>query len=122
MPIGQLYKKFFAPTLLLTISIMFWVSSSGQTTLVDPAGDGGFTTGTTFAANNWTVANGPFNNWYVGTAATGYTAPRGAFIGTNSSTYSYTNFGGMVNHFYRSVTIPTTQPNVTLSFNVKVVG
>ncbi|HYV91227.1 MAG TPA: hypothetical protein VE978_05565, partial [Chitinophagales bacterium] len=85
MPIGQRYINFFAPAVpqmishptdktkvnsfgrkvsagkfhwVLVIAILFWLPSLGQTTLVDPAGNGGFELGTTFALNGWTVANG----------------------------------------------------------------
>src|SRR5437870_13444864 len=83
--------KFFLTNLnrAFAIAMLFSSSAFAQTTLVDPAGDGGFETGTTFAANGWTVVNGATNKWFVGTAATGYFGARGAFIGTNSTTYSY---------------------------------
>ena len=47
-----------------------------QTTLINPATDGGFNLGNTFAANGWTVANegtGPIK-WTVGGAASGTTS------------------------------------------------
>ncbi|UOK42308.1 MULTISPECIES: T9SS type A sorting domain-containing protein [Flavobacterium] len=60
-------------------------SFAQQTTIINPAAEGGFNSGNTFAANGWTVANegtGPIK-WAVGTAASGTTSV-GAI--TNGST------------------------------------
>src|SRR5690242_4193453 len=140
MPIGQLYKKIFTLALQQAIdkkncscnftgfrgkligasllAIVLRLPSSAQTILVDPAGNGGFETGTTWALNGWTAVNGPFNQWYVGTIAAGYySGARGVCIQQPANTYAYTNFAG-TNHFYRVVTIANNTPNITLSFQV----
>lgn len=97
----------------------------GQTTLINPSGDGGFETGATFAANNWTEAqngNATANKWYVGTATTN-SGTRSAYISNNGGTGNVYNVNqARVQHFYRSVTFPVGQPFITLSFNWKGVA
>jgi hypothetical protein len=94
-----------------------------QTTIINPATVGGFESGTTFAANGWTeVIAGQTNQWFVGTAATGYTGARCAYIGTASTNNSYNVSSSSVSHFYRNVTIPAGQPSVTLTFSWKGYG
>lgn len=93
---------------------------SAQTTLINPAGDGGFETGTTFAANNWTdvqAGGGAANKWYVGTAAVN-SGSRAAYISNNGGTGNVYNVNqARTQHFYRNVTFPVGQPYITLSFN-----
>ena len=109
-------------TLLLLVLLCGSKLILAQSTLINSAGNGGFETGTTFAANSWTEVQGANNKWYVGTAATGYSGARGAFIGTNSTTYSYSSILTSTNHFYTDVTVPANQLNLTLSFKLKVTG
>ena len=65
--------------LVMLIALTAWTKSSAQTTtLINPATDGGFELGGTFAANGWTVANyvSSVNQWVIGTSTTtGMTAP-----------------------------------------------
>ncbi|MFN9958007.1 MAG: hypothetical protein ACK55I_33300, partial [bacterium] len=94
-----------------------------QTTIINPATDGGFENGTTWAINNWTVVNGAqTNQWWVGTAATGFVGTRCAYIGTASANNTYNTGVTSVVHFYRDITFPAGQPNVTLSFRWKGYG
>lgn len=86
-----------------------------NTTIVSPTGDGGFETGATFVANNWTSVNGSYNNWYVGTAAGVQGGSRAAFTGTSSSSFVGTG-NASVNHFYRDIAIPAGSTNITLDF------
>jgi len=109
------------------IQFFIWISygSIAQTTLISATGDGGFELGTTYAANGWTEVNGPpaqTNQWYCGTAATGFTGTRGAYIGTAPSNNTYNIGITSVVHFYRDVTFPAGQPNITLTFNWKGYG
>ena len=97
------------------------VSTFAQTTVINPATDGGFENGTTFAANGWTAVNPPSNtnrNWYVGTGQSGYSGNRAAFIGNNATTVG-SNAQARTVHFYKSVTIPVGATDITLSFNYK---
>ena len=108
----------------------FWLNSVGRTeglnpyspmatTLISPTGDGGFETGTTFVANNWTAVNGSYNNFYVGTAPTVYAGSRCAFTGTSGSNWTGTG-NASVNHIYRNITFPSGETNITLSFYYKL--
>ncbi len=108
---------------LFTFSaLVLGLVAGAQTTIINPAGDGGFETGTTFAANGWTEAQaGPAtaNKWYVGTATT-FAGSRAAYISNNSGTSNaYTITGTAVQHFYRNVTFPAGQPYITLTFRWK---
>ena len=98
-------------------------SVSAQTTLISPTGDGGFENGTTFAANGWTVVNGGLTNqWFVGTVPSGFTN-RSAYISNDGGvTNAYTNTAPVQVHFWRDVTFPAGETNVTLSFDWQVVG
>lgn len=102
---------------LLLLSSLFGFS---QVTLIDPAGDGGFETGATFASNGWLTAqqNGPNKKWYCGTGQEGFTGARAAFIGNNETTVGNNNSERTV-HLYRSITIPAGATNIILSFKYK---
>lgn len=89
------------------------------TVIVDPNGDGGFETGATMAANNWTVVNNATNGWFAGTA-TFASGTRSAYISnTSGSTYAYANATAAVSHFYRDITVPAGESNIQLSFKLK---
>lgn len=108
--------QWFAAILFLFIGI----SNYAQTTLIDPAGDGGFNNGTTFASNGWTVANNAssVNKWATGTAVT--TSPfagRSAYISQNNgTTTSYDLAASTRCYFYRDVAIPAGSAYIPLSF------
>ncbi|MEK8181173.1 dockerin type I domain-containing protein [Flavobacterium buctense] len=73
--IGQKPKSFGFSWLVLML--LFAVTGiQAQTTIINPATDGGFNQGSTFAANGWTVANEGVSpvKWAVGTAASGTTS------------------------------------------------
>ncbi|MHC1774635.1 MAG: GEVED domain-containing protein [Lentimicrobium sp.] len=96
---------------------LFSTANTANTyTYIDQTANGGFETGSTFASNNWTVLNGPYNNWFVGTTA-------GVQGGTNAA-YAGTDFIGTanssVNHFYRDIAIPAGVTNINLNFYLKM--
>lgn len=69
-------NKLLNSVFLILSLFCFSGSLFSQTTLINPATDGGFNLGNTFAANGWTVANegtGPIK-WNVGNAASGTTS------------------------------------------------
>ena len=107
---------------LCAIFILFIAHS--QTILINPAGDGGFESGTDFAANGWTVVNGSVTNkWFVGAASTPFSGSRAAYIDNGTGiTNAYTNTSAGTVHFYRDVTFPAGEGNIVLSFKWKAQG
>lgn len=108
------------PAAFLLLNLFLFSQVHAQT-LISPTGDGGFETGTTFAANGWSVVNPPSNtnrNWYCGTGQAGYTGNRAAFIGNNETTVG-TNAQARTIHLYRSISIPAGATNIQLSFKYK---
>jgi len=63
-----------------------------QTTIISPAGDGGFNNGSTFAANGWTVANQGVNpsKWVVGTGVSAATTATAASVTLGTTTVTLT--------------------------------
>jgi hypothetical protein len=113
----SLFNYFFTAALLFSFSL------TAQTTLINPSGDGGFETSTTFLLNGWRDINGTqANQWYCGTGATGYTGARAAYIGTAATNNNYTVTSYSVVHFYRDIIFPAGQPNINLSFSWKGYG
>lgn len=99
-------------------------TSTAQTTLINPTGDGGFENGTTFAANGWTLVNNASataNNWVLNTGATGYSGARAAYISDNSAAtlppFSYVNTAPSTVHFYRDITFPAGETIINLGYN-----
>jgi hypothetical protein len=107
---------------LFLFFILCGYAAHAQTTIISPTGDGGFETGTSLAANNWTVVQnggGAASKWQVGNATTNAGA-RAAYISTdNGTTNDYAIGTARVQHFYRDVTFPVGEPYITLSFNWK---
>ncbi|MDX2133558.1 MAG: MopE-related protein [Saprospiraceae bacterium] len=106
---------------LLIFSTLFAFSlktTVAQTVLINPSGDGGFENGSTFADNGWTVANNAGGNqWVTGTVPSGFNN-RSAYISNDGGvSHSYTNNAASVVHFYRDITFPAFETQVTLSFN-----
>jgi hypothetical protein len=114
-------KKLYA--LLLLAGGAFSLPVLGQsTTLINPSAEGGFELGTTFAANGWTdvqQGNNSANKWYVGSVVVN-SGTRGAYISNdNNVTNAYTVNDARVQHFYRDITFPAGQSQITLTFNWK---
>ncbi len=91
-------------------------STSAPKTYISPTGDGGFESGTTFAANNWTAVSAASNYWTIGNLAPAYAGLRGTHISSNGSAYNYTTTASRTSHFYRDVVIPAGVQNIVLSF------
>ncbi len=107
-------------SLMLMLIVLFGLFTAlSATTLLSPTGDGGFETGTDFAANNWTTANGALTVWTCGTDQ--YTAgSRGAYI-TESGVYTYSATSQFV-HLYHNITVPSGESNLSFSFKWKALG
>jgi|GEM_PF-1345367 len=107
--------------------IVLWNSNSNSqtVTLIDPAGDGGFENGSTFAANGWTLAAGvATNQWFVGNAAAPFAGSNCAYISDNGfgTTYSYNVTSASTVYFYRDIAFPATKTRITMVINWKNVG
>ncbi len=108
--------------------MMLWSVSNtttAQTVLVSPTGEGGFELGSgSFADNGWTVVtNGTVtNNWYTGSGLTNgaYSFPttsRCAYISADGGTsWGYVASTDKSTHFYRDITIPAGENNILVSF------
>ena len=119
-------RQLFVRSLLLTLGLLagcLFQFSFAQTTIIGPANGGNFELDPTFAANGWTVENGAVaNQWYVGTAATGFTG-NAAYVSSDlGATNTYNTSSGSLVHFYRDVTLPIGEANVILSFQWKGQG
>jgi hypothetical protein len=121
-PRGTSFAKSFFLSLAVAASLLMFSAQSSlhATTLIDPAGDGGFETGTTFPLNGWTVVNHTTNTWQVGTAATPFAGVRSTFVSNDGGTTSaYTTTVSQTSHFYRDVAVPVGETSITLTFQWK---
>lgn len=89
-----------------------------QTQLISPTGNGGFETGTTFAANGWSVAGNNQNQYYVGSAPGVYAGTRCAFISNSQNSWTSHNQAAY-RHIYRNVSFPVGETEIRLSFYYK---
>ncbi|MBK9335077.1 MAG: hypothetical protein IPM98_00255 [Lewinellaceae bacterium] len=93
---------------------------SAQTTLLSASGDGGFENGATFGANGWTLVNGVgvTNQWFVGTAPALFPGSNSAYISNDvaGATHNYSNTAGSIVHFYRDITLPAGETNLTYGY------
>lgn len=109
--------------LLFLFSIFGSFSSIAQTVLINPAAEGGFENGTTFAANGWTVSNftpvlpAVPNPWTIRPITNGAITGNAAIISSDGSTPSYSVTSSCTNYFYRDITVPAGQSKIKLDFN-----
>lgn len=120
----DLRKSHWLSFLFLTLLFLISAKIDAQTTIISPAGDGGFETGTTLALNNWTATTGgaAANRWVSSTGATaGFSGTRCAYVTQNSAglppAFTYDIGTTRATHFYRNITVPAGESNITLSFN-----
>ncbi|MES2811278.1 MAG: T9SS type A sorting domain-containing protein [Bacteroidota bacterium] len=116
--------KLLQSTFLIMSLFCFTDSLFSQTTLINPATDGGFNSGNTFAANGWTVANEGTGmiKWAVGTAVnSGAITGNSAYVTVDDGlNNSYVGIGAARTvFFYRDVVLPPGQTNIALAFNWK---
>ena len=100
----------FLLNLILVVSLFcFSDNLYSQTTLINPATDGGFNLGNTFAANGWTVANEGTGSikWTVGTAASGFTAIGSMTTGSATVTLTAPNANIVQGQMVYGANIPT---------------
>jgi hypothetical protein len=110
-------SKMLSKILFITFSGLL-SNSFSQTVLIDPSNVGGFELPGGFAGNGWTIANNAGGNqWVIGTTPIGFTN-NSAFISNDAGvSNAYTNTTATVVHFYRDVTIPAGETNISLSFD-----
>lgn len=118
-------KKIFY---LLTL-IAFFPFAYGQTVLINPATDGGFENGTTFAANGWTAVNAGTNNWHCGSSTAGsplanwWTGSNGAYVSDNGgANWQYNGTINQRSHIYKDIAFPAGQSNITLTYDIRMFG
>ena len=109
--------------LLFLLSVFGSINSTAQTVLINPAAEGGFELGTTFAANGWTVSNfvpvlpAIPNPWVIATLTNDPITGNAATVSSNGLTSSYSITSSCTNYFYRDVTVPAGQGKIKLDFN-----
>ncbi|SEQ03010.1 Ig-like domain-containing protein [Flavobacterium urocaniciphilum] len=106
---SRLQSNWLFSTVLVLFLFCFSNELYSQTTLINPATDGGFNLGNTFAANGWTVANegtGPIK-WYLGTAASGTTSVGDTTSGSTTVTLLAPNANISIGQIVYGTNIPT---------------
>ncbi|HOD18185.1 MAG TPA: choice-of-anchor J domain-containing protein [Candidatus Cloacimonadota bacterium] len=114
----MLKRNFFNLIAFLFITFL-WRTSLGGTILINPTGDGGFETGTTFDTNGWTIVGTSDNHYFVGTAPGQYAGERCAFISNEASSWVGT-LSSIFRHMYRNVLFPDNETEITLTFLYKI--
>ncbi|MFM8489781.1 MAG: hypothetical protein ACKOCH_25880, partial [Bacteroidota bacterium] len=119
-----LSKKLVPAVLFLTFGV---ISTQAQmTTLIDPAGDGGFENGTTLGANNWLTPSNtaPANKFWVGAVAGPSAGARSAYVSDDAAgaTYNYITTTASTFLFYRDISFPAGQTDIRLTFKWKGQG
>ncbi|WP_026976492.1 T9SS type A sorting domain-containing protein [Flavobacterium tegetincola] len=110
-------KQLFGFALLLLLTFFGSLSGSAQNVLINPAAEGGFELGATFAANGWSVANSANNPWIIGAVSNGSITGNAAFVSDNGATPNYSITGTCTNYFWRDITVPAGQSKIKLDFN-----
>jgi hypothetical protein len=105
---------------LLLVFITWGVT--GQTTLINPATDGGFENGSTFASNGWTAVNATTDGWAIGTTPVQATGANCAYVSADGGTsWTYSQFSTYT-HVYKDFTVPVGENKIALNFKWKANG
>ena len=120
----QKISRLLLPVFFIVLLLAFEGKSWGQTILIDPAGDGGFETGATFALNGWTATTSGWatrNQFVCNTGATaGFSGTRCAYVTNNTAgtppPHTYSTGTTRVTHIYRNFTVPACATNIKLDF------
>lgn len=98
-------------------------SANAQTTLINPATDGGFESGSSFAANGWTAVNASTNTWNVGGVPAWQTGSNAAYISNNGGgAWAYNTGVVQASHFYKDIAFPAGETGITLTFDIRTNG
>ncbi|WP_218141451.1 beta strand repeat-containing protein [Flavobacterium terrigena] len=96
--------------LLFSTVFFFCIANvmQAQTVLINPATDGGFNSGSTFAANGWTVANEGVSTvkWALGSAASGTTSVGDLTSASATVTLTAPNPNIIIGHMVYGANIP----------------
>ncbi|KAA9331248.1 GEVED domain-containing protein [Adhaeribacter soli] len=109
-------KKQLASYLFLLAGLLLSQNAFAQTTVLNEGWESG--------TNGWTIVNGTqTNKWFVG-SATAATGSNSAYISNNASgtTHNYSTTNTSTVHFYKDVTFPAGETDITLSFKWKNAG
>lgn len=82
--------------------------------LVNPAVEGGFESGTTFALNGWVGVTTGTRTFRIGTVTTPYAGTNSVYVGNTTSNNGINS--STTHHFYRDVAIPANASNISLRF------
>ena len=124
-------KRFFTLTRKFVPAVVFLTLAgtmlqAQMTTLIDPAGDGGFENGASFVANNWLLPTNtaPTNQFWVGTTGGASAGVNCAYVSDNltGATHNYNTSATSTFLFYRDVTFPAGQTDIRLTFKWKGQG
>ncbi len=108
--------------LILLFALVISSLATGQTTLISPAGDGGFESGATLAANNWYAVNSTTDGWFAGSVPVPATGSNCAYISSAAGTTWTYNETSAIQHIYYDVIIPAGESKLTLTFKWKAMG
>jgi len=109
--------------LIYGVALLYALSLSAQTQIINPTIEGGFELPGGFSGNGWTVVNSNKNTWHSSSVAGAFTGNNSAFISPDGGlSYGYDTAKLQTSHFYRLVTVPANQSNIQLKFQCKSVG
>jgi len=115
-------EKTIKAFVMFSLFFLTAMSSFSQTTLINPAGDGGFESGATYAANNWVAVNGATDGWFVGSTPVVASGANCGFVSaTAGAAWTYSQIS-LVTHVYKDFTVPAGENKLTLNFKWKVGG
>lgn len=111
-------RKIYFWLLLLFIT---W-GVTGQTTLINPASDGGFENGATFSDNGWNAVNASTDGWVVGATPVQASGNNCAYVSANGgAAWTYSQFSTYT-HVYKDFTVPVGENKIALNFKWKANG
>ncbi len=114
---SQKKQKSILHVMFAFFMFFFVIGVQAQTTIINPATDGGFNSGTTFASNGWMVGNEGTGNikWALGTAASGITQACATTANSATITLAAANSAIVPGQFAYGFNIPTNTFVVSVS-------
>lgn len=113
----KLHQIFISASFLLISSFSY-----SQTTIINPALEGGFENGNTISSNGWTSINPSIDSWNIGNIVSPSSGNNAAYISSdNGSIWNYSQIN-TVSHLAKEITVPADQPKMELTFKWKAGG